>query len=176
MTRNPILPARELLLSVLVFGRQVEMGCWLYSAAVVGLLVLEASALAISEPTKRPIVAERDSIPAPTQLAQLFDSFRQHGHLGKRADTTDASSDTITTFTATIASDKTCGYISGSAGNAVTCDNEKQCVWEEKYVHGIMCGIDNDATIKRQCIDKEKAENTDICDDLCQSNAFYLLW
>lgn len=150
------------------------MGPLRYVAALVGLLVLEANAMAIAEPTKRLVFAHRDSIPAPTQLAQLFASIREHGHLEKRADETTNGATVITTFTATIATDKTCGYVSASAGNPITCTNGKVCVWEEEHLNGIMCGIDSDAEIKNVCIDRERAANTDLCDDLCQSNAYNL--
>jgi hypothetical protein len=92
----------------------------------------------------------------------------KHLDLGKRQ----ASTTPATTFTVVISPDSTCGFLSGSPGNAITCSNGDLCSWELAHVPAIFCGT----TAYLQCLDREDALDPELCDDVCQENSYNLLW
>ncbi|KAH7118677.1 hypothetical protein B0J13DRAFT_569535 [Dactylonectria estremocensis] len=75
------------------------------------------------------------------------------------------------TYTYTLAPDETCGYLSASAGAAITCENRQLCAWEVKEAGVVFCGSE----VKTQCFDSSVAVDTALCSDVCQSNTFNLL-
>ncbi|KAF4439081.1 hypothetical protein FACUT_4435 [Fusarium acutatum] len=90
------------------------------------------------------------------------------GHNGLQARQADSSSEPLVV---TIAPDETCGYLSGNAGAAVTCDNGSPCSWAAVSRSGLVgCGSD----IYILCVESSIAVNPSSCDDVCQSNTFYL--
>ncbi|KAM0504790.1 hypothetical protein ACHAP8_002178 [Fusarium lateritium] len=121
-------------------------------------------ALAISEATKRWDAGYIDQ-PAPTPMLE-FQALK-HLDLEKRQ----ASTIVETTFTVVVSPDSTCGFLSGSPGNAITCSNGAQCSWELAHVTAIFCGT----TAHLQCLEREYTLNTELCDDVCQKNSYNLL-
>ncbi|KAH6695673.1 hypothetical protein F5X68DRAFT_198733 [Plectosphaerella plurivora] len=110
--------------------------------------------------------AQRVAQPTPTIA-------RREGH-----DRRQLATSTPTTTVVTAAPDSTCGFLSGSPGNAITCENGGICSWAPDNVRAIICadipkGISFSA--KLQCFERTAATNTNICDDVCQSNEFNLL-
>ncbi|KAF4991239.1 hypothetical protein FGRMN_7954 [Fusarium graminum] len=103
-------------------------------------------ALAISEATKR-----RDAgymyQPEPTPIVAILDDLR-HLALAKRQTTS-----TVITYSLVVSPDSTCGFLSGSPGNAIKCPHGDICSWEVAL----------------------EALNTKLCDDVCQSNTYNLL-
>ncbi|KAK5651452.1 hypothetical protein OQA88_12459 [Cercophora sp. LCS_1] len=83
---------------------------------------------------------------------------------------------TSTEFTVTLAPDATCGYLSGSAGNPITCPNRSACTWEAEHLTRIVCGIEDGVlNVNLFCIPRATATDTFLCDDTCQSNSYNLL-
>ncbi|KAF5665175.1 hypothetical protein FHETE_6791 [Fusarium heterosporum] len=121
-------------------------------------------ALAISEATKR-----RDAgymyQPEPTPIIAILDDLR-HLALAKRQTTS-----TVITYSLVVAPDSTCGFLSGSPGNAIKCPYGDICSWEVAYVKGVFCG----STAYNRCVDRSEALDTKLCDDVCQSNTYNLL-
>ncbi|KAF5619865.1 uncharacterized protein FTJAE_11827 [Fusarium tjaetaba] len=123
-----------------------------------------ANALAIAEATKR-----RDAgymyQPDPTPIVGISDL--RHLALGKRQETTAVAS----TFTLVVSPDSTCGFLSGSPGNAITCGNGDKCSWELRYATAIFCGTQ----AYNRCLERDDALDTKLCNDVCQSNQYNLL-
>ncbi|KAM0398637.1 hypothetical protein ACHAO7_004191 [Fusarium culmorum] len=140
------------------------MNLILYYGLAVCFYVVSTNALAISEASKRP---EAGYIyqPAPTPMFN-FQALK-HLDLGKRQ----ASSTVETTLTVVVSPDSTCGFLSGSPGNAITCANGAQCSWELAHITAIVCGT----AAHLQCFDRDYALNTESCDDVCQENTYNLL-
>ncbi|RMJ02458.1 hypothetical protein BHE90_015170 [Fusarium euwallaceae] len=131
-------------------------------------MAVSTAAMAISEPTGR-----RDAgylyQPAPTLMPEMHELEKlqkQLLHLGKRQETS-----SVNTYTIVTSPDETCGFLSGSPGNAIKCANGEKCSWELAYITRIMCGSMAHVT----CYNREQALNTELCNDVCQSNSFYLL-
>lgn len=106
---------------------------------------------------------------ATADLLGLQEELRNIQDLGlkhRQAETTSS-----VTYTITMSPDKTCGYLSGSAGVGITCENGATCAWEVKEVDAILCGT----AILNRCIESSVAVDPDQCDDVCQSNEFNLL-
>ncbi|KAF7542442.1 hypothetical protein G7Z17_g11565 [Cylindrodendrum hubeiense] len=82
-----------------------------------------------------------------------------------------AAETTTDIFTLTVSPDETCGYLSGSAGVGITCDNGALCSWEVTSIGAILCG----ATGYVQCIPMSIATDSEQCNDVCQSNSFNLI-
>ncbi|KAM0326674.1 hypothetical protein ACHAQA_006544 [Verticillium albo-atrum] len=80
----------------------------------------------------------------------------------------------VSEFTITVAPDATCGFLSGSSGNAITCDNGNPCSWEPNNINAVFCGVATDA-VRLQCLERDAATDTEFCNDVCQSNTFNLL-
>ncbi|KAK3360474.1 hypothetical protein B0T25DRAFT_535712 [Lasiosphaeria hispida] len=104
--------------------------------------------------------------PAPTPAPVIVRDAR------KRQATTSSDS---TTFTVTKAPDSTCGFLSGSPGVAITCENHSTCIWEAQYIGAIFCGFDDNDSSYLRCFEREVALNPASCNDICQSNSFNLL-
>ncbi|KAF5021892.1 hypothetical protein F66182_6040 [Fusarium sp. NRRL 66182] len=50
------------------------------------------------------------------------------------------------------------------------------CLWELEYFRFIACEIDTDVGLARtKCLQQDEALDTDLCDDVCQSNTYNLL-
>ncbi|KAM0204037.1 hypothetical protein ACHAPA_009419 [Fusarium lateritium] len=129
-----------------------------------GLLAGVTNALAISEATKRPNVYVHQ--PEPTPMIRILDDLK-HLALGKRQ----ATSTEDITYTLVNSPDSTCGFLSGSPGNAITCSNGDKCSWELAYVTGIFCG----SIAYNRCLERSQALDTKLCNDVCQSNSYNLL-
>ncbi|KAF9772923.1 hypothetical protein IL306_009335 [Fusarium sp. DS 682] len=134
-----------------------------YHGLVLGVCA-GVNALAISEPTKRQDAGYMYQ-PDPTPIVGISDL--RHLALGKRQETTAAAS----TFTLVISPDSTCGFLSGSPGNAITCANREKCSWELRYATAIFCGTQ----AYNRCLERNDALDTKLCDDVCQSNQYNLL-
>ncbi|KAH7134126.1 hypothetical protein EDB81DRAFT_886932 [Dactylonectria macrodidyma] len=108
--------------------------------------------------------------PEPTQdvsgLADKLKSLQGRDVRPRQVQTSDSI-----TYTITMAPDETCGYLSASAGVGITCDNGQNCAWEVKEVDVILCGTQ----IKDRCFESSVALNSELCNDVCQSNEFNLL-
>jgi hypothetical protein len=122
-----------------------------------GVLAVQGSLL--FEPSQAPQVGEPDRPPEPTDLAEL-----------ERREV----SEYVKYWVWTMAPDETCGYLSGSSQNPVTCENNLPCMWGDS---GFICGDINDEArwdIRNACYDQEAATNPKSCDDTCVSNKFRL--
>ncbi|KAF4425164.1 hypothetical protein F53441_14180 [Fusarium austroafricanum] len=135
-----------------------------YHGLVLGVCA-GANALAISEPTKRQDAGYMHQ-PDPTPHVGM--SGMRHLAMDKRQA---SSASELTTYTIVVAPDSTCGFLSASPGNAITCSNKQRCSWELSYNTAIFCG----SKAYNRCWDREDATNTEICDDVCQSNEYNLL-
>lgn len=94
-------------------------------------------------------------------------------HMAKRQQTTVSNA----VFTVTIATDETCGWLSGSPGSPITCENHQPCMWDGAL--GIICGVPdnpNNWQVHVRCVESAVALNTGLCSDVCQSNSFFLRW
>lgn len=80
----------------------------------------------------------------------------------------------VTGATWTIATDETCGYLSGSVGAPITCEDYATCAWNVPA--GFLCFGSETATGYVTCYDRGDALNTDNCNDVCTSDVYNLLW
>ncbi|KAG5655463.1 hypothetical protein KAF25_000712 [Fusarium avenaceum] len=124
-----------------------------------------ANTLAITEAIKRPNAGYVHQ-PESTPMVEFLDDLR-HLALGKRQ----ATSTEDITYTLVNSPDSTCGFLSGSPGNAITCSNGEKCSWELAHVTGIFCGT----SAYNRCLDRSDALDTKLCNDVCQSNSYNLL-
>lgn len=88
------------------------------------------------------------------------------------------ASTTPTVTVVTEAPDSTCGFLSASPGNPITCENGGICSWAPGFVQAIICADASKSiafSAKLQCFDRAVATNTASCDDVCQSNVYNLL-
>ncbi|KAH7129912.1 hypothetical protein B0J13DRAFT_627054 [Dactylonectria estremocensis] len=90
---------------------------------------------------------------------------------GPRAQQKRATSATAVTWT--ISPDETCGYLSGSVGAPITCDNSAICEWLPRG--GVLCEGGTTYSAHVSCYEMEDALNTDKCNDVCTSNIYNLL-
>ncbi|KAH7113650.1 hypothetical protein B0J13DRAFT_574132 [Dactylonectria estremocensis] len=134
----------------------------LFVALVFSIWTIIANCGLLSEPTQRYSIAYNEQPPAPTQPTEAF----KLGQLAERRDTKLEDH----TFTLTIAPNPTCGFLSGSPGNAITCENGQRCFWEQDYLSAIFCGTDSNAEVHLACVERETATNPEFCDNVCQSN------
>lgn len=130
--------------------------------------------LAVHVAAKPQQVAKRDhdyilprATAAPDGLLEDVKFLEGHGVMARRAA---ATSDI--TLTITIASDETCGYLSGTVGVPITCENSAICMWEEDRLGVIACSKE----IHTGCVESKTAVDPNLCDDTCQSNIYSLLW
>ncbi|KAK3985860.1 hypothetical protein QBC44DRAFT_150933 [Cladorrhinum sp. PSN332] len=86
-----------------------------------------------------------------------------------------SSSTSTPTYTLTGAPDMTCGYLSGSSGNPITCANGKKCQWEAEQVGAIFCGFEKTDRAYVRCVPRSVATDPSLCNDVCLGNDFYLL-
>lgn len=145
------------------------MGHLLFVTLVLGTWTIRiANCMVLSKLTQRYNIGYRERPPAPTQFTDVLES----GQLPEQQPTKIEEA----TLTLTLAGNPTCGFLSGSPGNAITCENRQPCFWEEDHLAGILCGVDSNADIHLACIEGEAALNPEICNDVCQGNRFNLLW
>ncbi|CEI60376.1 hypothetical protein FVEN_g12867 [Fusarium venenatum] len=86
------------------------------------------------------------------------------------------ASSTANTIVVTIASDETCGFLSGRPTLPITCENNRPCMWASDL--GILCGnLDNgnNFDIHFRCVDRDTALNPNLCNDTCVGNTVNLL-
>ncbi|RBR26452.1 uncharacterized protein FIESC28_00746 [Fusarium coffeatum] len=134
---------------------------------LVGLLLHNVVAL------KPEHVAKRDHdyiLPRATEAPHglLEDVKLLQGHRMKERQ---VSATTSLSLVLTMAPDKTCGYLSGSVGVPITCENGARCTWEPNMLNIIACGTDH----YLQCVESMTAEDPKLCDDVCQSDTWNLL-
>ncbi|RYO79956.1 hypothetical protein DL764_009953 [Monosporascus ibericus] len=87
--------------------------------------------------------------------------------------------DSFTTLTDIYAPDRTCGYVSGSAGAHLVCDMGATCLF--LLVDGApggraCCEGEDTCSASIECYDRTAATNLASCDESCQTNRFYLKW
>ncbi|SPJ75450.1 uncharacterized protein FTOL_05181 [Fusarium torulosum] len=110
------------------------------------------------------------SMPAPLAFIDELNLFAGHNGLQVRKEATTTSS-----LVVTIAPSNTCGYLSGMAGVAITCQNSSPCSWAAISTFGTTSGLVGcDSEIYITCIESSKAVDPSACNDICQSNTFYL--
>ncbi|KAK4160736.1 hypothetical protein QBC43DRAFT_112044 [Cladorrhinum sp. PSN259] len=131
----------------------------LTSAAWLSMLLLSGSSSA--EIPKLLLSAAAEVKPQPTPALAL-----------RQAVTSSATSNP--TYTVTGAPDMTCGFLSGNAGNPITCTNGKKCQWEAEQVGAIFCGFESTDRAYVRCVPKSVATDPSQCNDVCQSNVFFL--
>ncbi|KAH7112379.1 hypothetical protein EDB81DRAFT_670832 [Dactylonectria macrodidyma] len=119
-----------------------------------------------SEPTQRSRIGYNQQPPAPTQSTEDV----KWGQLAKR----ESARPQDRTLTLTLAPDETCGFLSGSPGIAITCENGLQCFWELEYYTAIFCGTDTKAEVHTACVERKTAINPELCDNVCQSDRITL--
>ncbi|KAL6922685.1 hypothetical protein FSST1_006711 [Fusarium sambucinum] len=102
----------------------------------------------------------------PHGLLQEVKLLEGHGVKERQVSVTSA-----VTLVLTIAPDETCGYLSGSVGVPITCENGASCTWEPSKLNIIACGTDH----YLQCVESKTAVNPKLCDDVCQSDTWTLL-
>ncbi|KAF5721666.1 hypothetical protein FGLOB1_115 [Fusarium globosum] len=105
---------------------------------------------------------------APLGIIEPLELLLGHGPgLKPRAETEDSA------VVVTIAPDETCGYVDGYEESPVTCPNSSLCSWAVFSGSGLVgCG----SRIYITCVESSIAVNSTRCDDVCQSNTFYLKW
>ncbi|RFN50615.1 hypothetical protein FIE12Z_5119 [Fusarium flagelliforme] len=124
---------------------------------------------ALSEPTQSSHLADYGRPLRTTHLVEFHD-FR---NMAKR--------DSPESVPITIAPDKTCGFISGSPYNPVTCMNPAhQCAWEDNQIKAVMCGAvldknDENWVVNLNCFERDEALDTQLCGDTCKGNQINLL-
>ncbi|KAG4273406.1 hypothetical protein FPRO04_09770 [Fusarium proliferatum] len=138
-------------------------------ALLLGALLQATNAMEMAHAAQRNRV--RDAAPAITEAPYglVHEAELLVGHNGLHARQAAASSSEP--LVVTIAPDATCGYLSGQAGAAVTCGNGRPCSWAATSRTGLV-GCGNDIYIL--CVESSVAVNPSSCDDVCQSNTFYL--
>ncbi|KAK2675160.1 hypothetical protein RAB80_002262 [Fusarium oxysporum f. sp. vasinfectum] len=108
--------------------------------------------------------------PAPLAFIDELNLFAGHNGLQVRQEATTSSS-----LVVTIAPSNTCGYMSGMPGVAITCENRSSCSWATVSTLGTTSGLVGcGAEIYITCVESSKAVDPGACDDLCQSNTFFL--
>ncbi|KAL6406549.1 hypothetical protein AUP68_09348 [Ilyonectria robusta] len=146
------------------------MSSLLYSLIALVLWAIQRSyGRVLSQPTQRPREADRDRPLVQTRMVEIPElRLRQ---LAKRQQTSLSNA----VFTVTIATDETCGWLSGSPGSPITCQNHQPCMWAGSL--GIICGVPdkpNDWEVHVRCVERAVALNTALCNDVCESNSFFL--
>ncbi|CEI67777.1 hypothetical protein FVEN_g9582 [Fusarium venenatum] len=102
----------------------------------------------------------------PHGLLQEVKLLEGHGVKERQVSVTSA-----VTLVLTVAPDETCGYLSGSVGVPITCENGASCTWEPNKLNIIACGTDH----YLQCVESKTAADPKLCDDVCQSDTWNLL-
>ncbi|KAJ4122792.1 hypothetical protein NW768_010237 [Fusarium equiseti] len=93
---------------------------------------------------------------APRGLLEEVELLQGHGVQARQV-----SSSSAITLTLTIAPDETCGYLSGSLGVPITCENKARCTWEQDSINVIACSME----FYRQCVESKTAVNPRLCND-----------
>lgn len=140
-------------------------------ALLLGAMLQAVNAMDIARAAQRNHARD---IPAPTITASpigILDELKLLvGNDGLRIRQADSSSEPLKV---TIAPDKTCGYLSGQPGAAVTCENDRLCSWAASSGVGLVACA---SEIYVACVESSKAVDPSQCNDVCQSNTFNLLW
>jgi hypothetical protein len=145
------------------------MGCLLFGGLILGTWIINiVNCGLLTEPTQRHSVGYNEQPSAPTQSIEALELGLAERQTTKLIEYT---------LTLTMAGDSTCGFLSGSPGNAITCENRLPCFWEQEYMAGIFCGRGS-TNVKwhSTCVEWETALNPELCDDVCQGNTYNLLW
>ncbi|KAJ9415094.1 hypothetical protein FOXG_14577 [Fusarium oxysporum f. sp. lycopersici 4287] len=139
-------------------------------ALLLGAMLQAVNAMDIARAAQRNHARD---IPAPTITASpigILDELKLLvGNDGLRIRQADSSSEPLKV---TIAPDKTCGYLSGQPGAAVTCENDRLCSWAASSGVGLVACA---SEIYVACVESSKAVDPSQCNDVCQSNTFNLL-
>ncbi|KAG9498178.1 hypothetical protein J7337_011073 [Fusarium musae] len=139
-------------------------------ALLLGAMLQAANAADVARAAQRNHARD---IPAPTITASpigILDELKLLvGGDGLRIRQADSSSEPLKV---TIAPDKTCGYLSGQPGAAVTCENDRLCSWAASSGIGLVACA---SEIYVSCVESSKAVDPKQCNDVCQSNTFNLL-
>ncbi|KAF5591095.1 hypothetical protein FPANT_5828 [Fusarium pseudoanthophilum] len=139
-------------------------------ALLLGAMLQAANAADVARAAQRNHARD---IPAPTITASpigILDELKLLvGGDGLRIRQADSSSEPLKV---TIAPDKTCGYLSGQPGAAVTCENDRLCSWAASSGVGLVACA---SEIYVACVESSKAVDPSQCNDVCQSNTFNLL-
>ncbi|KAF5694726.1 hypothetical protein FDENT_854 [Fusarium denticulatum] len=139
-------------------------------ALLLGAMLQAANAADVARAAQRNHARD---IPAPTITASpigILDELKLLvGGDGLRVRQADSSSEPLKV---TIAPDKTCGYLSGQPGAAVTCENDRLCSWAASSGVGLVACA---SEIYVACVESSKAVDPSQCNDVCQSNTFNLL-
>ncbi|KAF5710364.1 hypothetical protein FMUND_9566 [Fusarium mundagurra] len=139
-------------------------------ALLLGAMLQAANAMDVARAAQRNHARD---IPAPTITASpigILDELKLLvGGEGLRVRQADSSSEPLKV---TIAPDKTCGYLSGQPGAAVTCENDRMCSWAASSGVGLVACA---SEIYVACVESTKAVDPSQCNDVCQSNTFNLL-
>ncbi|EXK76958.1 hypothetical protein FOQG_18316 [Fusarium oxysporum f. sp. raphani 54005] len=140
----------------------------LHSAIMLGLWAVQGShGRLLSEPTQRSQIADLDRPPAPTRMVDISEPR----YMAKRQETSLSNN----VYVVTIATDETCGWLSGRPALSITCENHHSCMWVSSL--GIFCGEPEDFKnwqVHIRCIDREMALNPGLCNDTCQTNPLFL--
>ncbi|KAF5566262.1 hypothetical protein FNAPI_1261 [Fusarium napiforme] len=139
-------------------------------ALLLGAMLQAANAADVARAAQRNHARD---IPAPTITASpigILDELKLLvGGDGLRVRQADSSTEPLKV---TIAPDKTCGYLSGQPGAAVTCENDRLCSWAASSGVGLVACA---SEIYVACVESSKAVDPSQCNDVCQSNTFNLL-
>lgn len=145
------------------------------SHALLGVLLQSVTAMDLAHAARRnqaPDIPIATTTPAPLAFVDELNLFAGHNGLQARREATTSSS-----LVVTIAPSNTCGYMSGMPGVAITCENSSSCSWAPVSTLGTTSGLVGCGTeIYITCIESSKAVDPAACDDLCQSNTFFLRW
>ncbi|KAK7413777.1 hypothetical protein QQX98_007344 [Neonectria punicea] len=129
---------------------------------LLGTLSHAANAMIPARPERYRAVGLAHEQAMPTVFVELLDEV----DLRRRED-----SSTHVTITVTMAPDETCGYLSGEAGAAITCENNELCSWEVKMLDAVGCG----GILHTSCVPLTEFTDASSCNDVCQSNTWNLL-
>ncbi|KAF5973513.1 hypothetical protein FBULB1_8259 [Fusarium bulbicola] len=137
-------------------------------ALLLGAMLQAANAVDVARAAQRNRVRDVPAAITEAPYGIMHEAEMLVGHNGLQARQAASSSEPLVV---TIAPDATCGYLSGQAGAAVTCGNGSPCSWAGVSRSGLVgCGSD----IFILCVESSIAVNPSSCDDVCQSNTFYL--
>ncbi|KAF5648988.1 hypothetical protein F52700_807 [Fusarium sp. NRRL 52700] len=137
-------------------------------ALLLGAMLQAANAVDVARAVQRNHVRDEPAAITGAPYGMIHEAELLVGHNGLHARQAGSSSEPLVV---TIAPDATCGYLSGQAGAAITCDNGRPCSWATVSTSGLV-GCGNDIYIL--CVESSIAVNPSSCDDVCQSNTFYL--
>ncbi|KAF5981922.1 hypothetical protein FCOIX_4061 [Fusarium coicis] len=137
-------------------------------ALLLGAMLQATNAMEMAHAAQRNNVRDVPAAITGAPFGIIHEAELLVGHNGLEARQAASSSEPLVV---TVAPDATCGYLSGQAGAAVTCANGRACSWAPVSRTGILaCGPEGYLL----CVESSIAVNPSSCDDVCQSNTFYL--